>query len=142
MKDIKDIENMSIGALEAIADDKSADVPAGISDRILGIAAAAAFMEENSTAQDSGMSVIDAGRAFGFIPYISFAAAAACLMIFFTMPQEPEDTFDDPATAYAELERTFSYISSKMDNGIKIASAAEPAFEKTAGAFHATGKRN
>ena len=47
-------------------------------------------------------------------------------------------TFDDPLLAYAELEKTFSYISSKVDRGLDLASAAEPALEKTAGAISNT----
>jgi len=39
-------------------------------------------------------------------------------------PQEPKDTFDDPMLAYAELERTLNYISSKMDKGRDIATRA------------------
>lgn len=153
MKNIKDLENMGIDALEAIADDKGTDVPADMRDRILGITAAGAFIEENRTAGEHSGAGEKSGikKHFGFgnhmarlfrsAPYIGFAVAAACLMIFFAVPKEPADTFDDPAMAAAELERAFSYISSKMDNGIRIAKAAEPVFEKTSAAFNATGKK-
>lgn len=136
MKSIKDVENMSIEALETIADDNRIEVPENIRERILGIAAAEAVLEK-----DGAEARENAKRILRFIPYTAAAAAAACLLIFLAVPKEPEDTFDDPLLAYAELEKTFSYISSKMDMGLEIASAAEPVFEKTSAAFNMAGKR-
>lgn len=136
MKNIKDVENMSLKALEAIAEDGTIEVPEDIRDRILEIAAAGAVLEE-----DGVQAMKNAKRIMRLIPYTAVAAAAACLLIFLTVPKEPEDTFDDPLLAYAELEKTFSYISSKMDKGLEIASAAEPVFEKTSAAFNIAGKR-
>lgn len=136
MKNIKDVENMSLEALEVIAEDGTIEVPEDIRHRILEIAAAGAILEENSA-----QATKNAKRIMRFIPYTAVAAAAACLLIFLTAPKEPDDTFDDPLLAYAELERTFSYISAKMDHGLEIASAAEPVFEKTSAAFNIAGKR-
>ena len=45
------------------------------------------------------------------------------------IPSQPKDTFSDPELAYAEIEKTFLYISSKMDRGLEIASEAEPVLE-------------
>ena len=45
------------------------------------------------------------------------------------MSDEPKDTFDDPKQAYAELERTMSLISSKMQQGMELASEAVPVIE-------------
>lgn len=57
------------------------------------------------------------------------AVAAAALAAFFLIPSGPKDTYDDPAVAYAELERTFNYISQKIDKGAEIASKAEAPIE-------------
>ncbi len=137
MKNIKDLENMSLETLEAIAEDKSVEVPGDIRERILEIASAGAIAEEESV-----MAMKNAKRMMRFIPYAAaVAAAAASLLILPAAPKEPEDTFDDPLLAYAELERTFSYISSKMDRGLEIASAAEPVFEKTSAVLNSTGRK-
>ncbi len=66
---------------------------------------------------------------------LATTTAAACLAVFLTVRNQPKDTFDDPHLAYAELEKTFSYISSKVDKGLEIASEAEPVFTKTAVIF-------
>ncbi|GEM_PF-303651 len=45
-------------------------------------------------------------------------------------PSAPQDTFSDPMLAYAELEKTFNKISSKIDQGMELARSSEPEFEK------------
>ncbi len=45
-------------------------------------------------------------------------------------PSAPQDTFSDPMMAYAELEKTFNKISSKVDQGMELARSTEPEFEK------------
>jgi len=59
-----------------------------------------------------------------------FATAAIVLAVFFSIPRQPKDTFSDPAQAYAELEKTLAYVSSKIDKGTAIARSAETKFEK------------
>lgn len=59
-----------------------------------------------------------------------FAAAAIVLTLFLAIPRQPKDTFTDPAQAYAELEKTFDYIYSKVDKGAAIARSAESKFDK------------
>lgn len=54
---------------------------------------------------------------------VAWIFAAACLIvasIFLFKPKELQDTYDDPAQAYAELERTLAYISNKVDYYYKI----------------------
>lgn len=58
-------------------------------------------------------------------PAFACAALAAMLII----PSRPKDTFSDPAAAYAELEKTFAYISQKIDKGAEIASVADAPIE-------------
>lgn len=57
------------------------------------------------------------------------AVAAACLALFIAFPSQPKDTFEDPALAYAELEKTFALISEKIDKGASIAMKAEEPIE-------------
>lgn len=57
-------------------------------------------------------------------------SAAVAFIIFLALPTGPKDSYSDPQLAYAELERTFEYISTKMNKGKDIARKAEPAFEK------------
>lgn len=58
-------------------------------------------------------------------PALACAALAAVLLV----PRTPRDTFDSPELAYAELERTFAYISQKIDKGTGIATSGEARFE-------------
>lgn len=59
------------------------------------------------------------------VPAFALAAAAAVLLI----SRSPKDTFDSPELAYAELERTFAYISQKIDTGAGIAASCEARLE-------------
>ena len=59
------------------------------------------------------------------VPAFALAAAAAVLLI----SRSPKDTFDSPELAYAELERTFAYISQKIDTGAGIAASGEARLE-------------
>ena len=59
------------------------------------------------------------------VPAFALAALAAVLVI----SRSPRDTFDSPELAYAELERTFAYISQKIDAGAEIAASGEARLE-------------
>lgn len=118
MKELKDIENISFEELERIASDRSIRVPEGLQ------ASVKATVEAAAAAEDAKQK---AQRRFAWLPYVSaFAAVAVCAAIIFIAPERnaPKDTFDDPAAAYAELEKTFNYIAQKMDKGIQMAEAA------------------
>lgn len=121
MKKIEDIENISLEALESISVDTGTEVPEGLKDRVLDALVAG---EVADTARRK--------RQFARVaaPVVSFALAAS-LAVFLLMPHVPEDTFKDPLEAYAEVEKTLAYISSKFDTGREIAEEAEPLIEKT-----------
>lgn len=57
------------------------------------------------------------------------AVAFASLVIFFALPSNPKDTYDDPAVAYAEVEKTFALISSKIEKGSEFAQKADEPIE-------------
>lgn len=115
MKNLKDIENISFEELERISSDESIKVPEGLQASVRATIAAAAAVEEAKS---------EKRRRFAWVPYVSaFAAAAVCAAVVLVAPalNNPKDTFDDPAVAYAELEKTLNYISQKMEMGIQMA---------------------
>ena len=81
-----------------------------------------------------GTAAADGGYAVGTV----LIALAASLAVILSLPRQPKDTFDDPMLAYAEIEKTFSYITSKMNRGMDLASEAGPVLEKTALVFTTT----
>lgn len=126
MKSIQEIERLRTEELEQIGNDTSVNVPSGLKDRLADMITAKAAMESGC----QGMKPAQ-GKRIVRIGATAVSAAAACMALFFTIRQQPEDTFSDPRLAYAELERTFSYISSKVDKGLAIASEAEPVIGRT-----------
>lgn len=153
MKSIDDIERMSLEELERIADDKSVKVPESLRENVESALMARAILDEGIVREalpDSSGATSERSEAAGAdgplpkihrlrpVHKIAFAisAAAACVAITLAVPRRPKDTFDDPRLAYAELEKTFSYISTKMGKGMEIASEARPALEKTERIFN------
>ena len=125
MKRIEEIENLQIADLEKIADDRRIEVPEGLDTKLL-----SAVMASSVGRQSSAAAI--APRRHRVLKIASGAVAtgiAACLAVMFMMSDEPKDTFDDPKQAYAELERTMSLISSKMQLGMELASEAVPVIE-------------
>ena len=128
MKDIEELERMSPDFLEGIADDASVSVPSSVP-----------RLAENALLAASGIEGSRGGRRrTGYVAGTALIALAASLAVILSHPRQPEDTFDDPMLAYAEIERTFSYITSKMDKGMDLSSEAEPVLEKTAHVFTMT----
>lgn len=121
MKKIEDIENISLETLESISVDTGTEVPEGLKGRVLDALVA-------GEVADTARRKRQFARAAA--PVVSFALAAS-LAVFLLMPRVPEDTFKDPLEAYAEVEKTLAYISSKVDTGRDIAEEAEPLIEKT-----------
>ena len=119
MKRIEDIEMMEVEDLLKVAEDNSVSVPEGLENRI----AASLLAVKISQEEDAPAVPLRARWITGF------AVAAACTVaaVFLHNPAQSElkDTFDDPRLAYAEVERTFERISSKMSK------ASEMAYEAT-----------
>lgn len=117
MKKIEDIEKLGLEELENISLDKNIQTPKLLRTKI-------------------AVRIIAAGRRVesGFV-YAFCAAGMAIILtlaILTTIPQSPEDTFNDPAQARAELEKTFAYISSKIDKGLDIVEKNVTTMEKPA----------
>lgn len=117
MKRIEDIERMSLEDLMEIADDSSVKAADGLTEKISeGISATEIMRDGRNRARFAAGAVS--------------IAVAAGLAILLALPHQPKDTFDDPALAYAELEKTFAYISGKIDRGLDIVEEASPALER------------
>lgn len=118
MKSLNEIEQMDVELLEKISEDGSIKVPAGLENKMTDTVLAASF-------KDSTLK----RKAFWPTFSLGMAICAACMGLILAIPSQPKDTFSDPELAYAEIEKTFLYISSKMDRGLEIASEAEPVLE-------------
>lgn len=121
MKSIEEIESMSFEQLEAIADDSRISALAGLQDKLEATLAAESLMKEKKSRRTAWYAACGT---------LAAAAASAAIVLSVTSAQ-PKDTFTDPLMAYAELEKTFSYISSKVDMGRSIVEDATPALEMT-----------
>ena len=108
---MKEMENMSIKELEAIALDSSIQVPDGFGQNIRQGIDTLAFLEGASSSRPRR------------IWYAASIAASLELLVGIGLGvngymNRPKDTFSDPHQAYAMLEESFSLISSKMDKGV------------------------
>lgn len=120
MKNIKDIENMSLDMLEAIADDETIKVPESLQERITSTLLAVQTIEEYKHEH-----LARKARTIKWSPIIGVAAAAAVAGFVVFTPNYPKDTFDDPEAAYAEIEKTFAMMSEKMGKGMELAAKVE-----------------
>ena len=119
MKRIDDIEKTGFQELERIAADESVEVPAELEGRVRDTLTSAVLAGGGTQCK---RSVRPAARAF--VSAVLAGAAAALAVVLAINMQEPKDTFDDPAQAYAQLEETFKYISDKMSQGFGTADEA------------------
>lgn len=124
MKQIEELENLGWEELERSALQDPAPVPEGLKERI-----AASLAAETLARESAGRRF--PVRAVSFTALAVAAALAAVLILPGLGQREPEDTFDDPYLAYAEVERVFQSISEKMATGVEIAREAKPVADKT-----------
>lgn len=108
---MKEMEDMSIKELEAIALDSSIQVPDEFGQSIRQGIDTLAFLEGASSSRPRR------------IWYAASIAASLALLVGIGLGvngymNRPKDTFSDPHQAYAMLEESFSLISSKMDKGV------------------------
>ena len=117
MKSIKDIERITTEDLEAISLDEKIVAPHDlnykIQSRILGV-------------KKKTYSIISAAAAITVI--------VTGLSLSFRNT-EPEDTFDNPYLAYAELEKAFATMSERMKKGMDMVETSETVIKKSAEIF-------
>lgn len=102
---------MSMTELGAIALDDSISVPERLRDDIRKELDTLAFLAETPAARPHRFSRIASIAA-------SLALVAAIGFGVDSYRHRPKDTFSDPQQAYAMLEASLSYISSKMEQGM------------------------
>lgn len=117
MKTLDQIALITMDELEEIAGDKSVKAPETLAKDVEDAVRVAEFASED----------IKSRRGLYAVAMPVVAAAAALAVVVTLRHNTPKDTFDDPALAYAELEKTFSYISTKMTAGVDMVREAEPA---------------
>lgn len=130
MKTIEDIERMSAEELEQLFEDRSAAAPEGLEERLKTTVVAAA-------AHESLRRGAAPRRSVRWLPYAVAALSAAFAVAIFTPPR-PKDSFDDPALAYAEVEKAFLLISEKMEKGKAIADKAQESVNTLTEAYYKT----
>ena len=124
MKSIEELEKLGWEELESAALQDPAPIPEGLQQRIAASLAAKSISGEASVRKPAARTVTVASL-------LAAAALAAVLVLPRWGNRQPQDTFDDPYLAYAEVERVFQCISEKMATGVDIAREAKPVAEKT-----------
>lgn len=144
MKNIGEIERLTPEDLERIASDESVRVPADLKASLEALAGAAEMLDDRPTAagvipdlaekrpgrQSSGQHSPGQRTWYWAIPAVA-AALVAAVLVFRSVPRQPQDTFSDPYLAYAEVQKAFDQISQKRDAAAAIAGNAVPVMEKT-----------
>ena len=119
MKRIDDIEKMGLEELESAAMAGNTGVPQGLEERI----------KERILARE--MSKMPVGRRVMRLGGIAAAVALALMLLKPGMVEDQlQDTFEDPRMAYAQVEKAFEEISSRMSMGVEMVSQAKPLAEK------------
>lgn len=116
MKRKEDIERIDLEELEKIASDSSVPVPESLHRRV-----------EDALTAACAVKSVPGRKAWRFALIPAAVAVAAALTVglnYQSASRMPADTFTDPQAAYAELERTFGYISSKINAGGEMTDAA------------------
>ena len=117
MKSIRDLENITTQELEAISLDEKIVVPHDLDYKIQ----SRILSKKKKT-----------------YSMISVAAAIAVIVTCLSMSllnTEPEDTFDDPYLAYAELEKAFAKMSKGMKKGMDMVETSESVIKKSTEIF-------
>lgn len=128
MKDTRYITGLDEKALEALAEDRSIEVPQDLSARVNDALVAAALPHDRT----SGLLSIPKIHPYAVSAALSFACAAAIFAtLHFKSSARPADTFEDPHLAYAAFEKAFGRVSGKVDECARISSAAEHTIELT-----------
>lgn len=107
---------MDLEELEKIASDSSVPVPESLHRRV-----------EDALTAACAVKSVPGRKAWRFALIPAAVAVAAALTVglnYQSASRMPVDTFTDPQAAYAELERTFGYISSKINAGRDMTDAA------------------
>ena len=129
MKSLKELEDSSLGQLEAVAQDEAITVPEGFRQRL----------EAELDAQNKLETMKEEPRKIRLAPVIGVAASVLLLigigLGIARWQSEPKDTFTDPYLAYAELEKAFSTMSEGMNKALAMADKSETIIDRATSVF-------
>lgn len=123
MKTIEEIESLDMTSLDRIASNEGVEVPDSLKRKLMETSRTLELMDsyrESSRKEKRRQGIMWSMAS------ASVAAAAVVAILLSTGSPEPEDTFQDPALAYEQLEMTFNYIGKKMNTGAQMAYSAQP----------------
>ncbi len=124
MKSSKYIQNnLDLKEMEAIFEDSSVPVPPLLGKDLEKSLDLLSSLEGESV-KGGGKPLSDPQRKVRALRTWASVAAAAVLLLsvglgYLFTPAEPEDTFSDPALAYAQVEEAMGKISRKMAQGVQ-----------------------
>lgn len=122
MKRLEDLEKMDWQELETAALQENIPVPEGLEKRI-SEKLTARTLAAAPTPQKTGRRILWTAMA-------AAAVLAAVLALPSSGALEPEDTFDNPQMAYAQVEEAFQLIGQHMAKGLACADDAQALVEK------------
>ena len=117
MKSIKDIEHITTEELDAISSDEKIVVPDDLDHKILSGILGVKKRTYRMISAAAAITVIIAGLSISLLN------------------NEPEDTFDNPYLAYAELEKAFATMSEGIKKGMDMVETSETVIKKSAEIF-------
>ena len=124
MKKISDIEDLSFEDIHRISQDERIMAPSELRHELNVMIDSLEFLNEKEEKKCVNYK--------GLWAKISAAAVVVGVVVAVAWHEsQPVDTFSDPALAYAQIEKTFSYMSEKMNVGLEKAAEAESVFDKT-----------
>ncbi|MGN0188841.1 MAG: hypothetical protein ACI395_04935 [Candidatus Cryptobacteroides sp.] len=121
MKRTDEIEKLTAEELESLALSQAPDAPEELGREIEDLLIASSVRKK--VRKPIPFASVAAG--------VAVAASLSAAGVFLMRGNHPADTFDDPAQAYAEVERTFAYISEKMSPGLNLAVEGKTIFDNT-----------
>lgn len=119
---MKDIEEMTISELERIASDGQVAIPPDLESSIEELADGLEAVRK--------LNVKDKKKTLLWTGIAASAAILAGATLGLKTLAEPEDTFDDPAVAYAEAQKAMQMIADALDSGAEKANEAMASFER------------
>ncbi|MDD5950978.1 MAG: hypothetical protein PUC53_03765 [Bacteroidales bacterium] len=116
---MREFDNISLEELERIASDESVKVPESLDTEIRASIAILELQEESKV--EKARSATRRRFLYGLSAAASIALILGVGLRMMSLNTTPQDTFTDPALAYAELERAFSLMSDKIETGASMA---------------------
>ena len=124
---------MSVEQLEAVSMDESIVVPDGFASRMKDGVQAHEVLEHLASDGSEGrrnvrtLRIVSAAASVALLAGVGFGIAK--------WQSEPNDTFDDPYMAYAELEKAFAIMSGGVQKALAMAEESEAALDKVTSVF-------